>query len=104
MLAYSLLFLLPVLLAGVAIYQTVPERLIPRSEREATVRFLLDRQKFDQAGELLLKYRKCGVPSPVGERFLLGLLLKANRQPEAEFWHGRFISAAPASIPVEKAN
>ena len=99
-----LLFLLPVLLAGVLIYQTVPEKLIPRSEREATVRFLLDRRKFDQAGDLLLKYRKLGVPSPAGERFLIALLLKFNRQQEAEFWYGRFISAAPASMPDEKAN
>jgi hypothetical protein len=99
------LFLLPVLLAGVVIYRTVPEKLITRSEREATVRFLLDRRKFDQAGKLLLKYRKLGVPSPAGERFLIALLLKFNRQQEAAFWYGRFSSAAlPASMPDEKAN
>ena len=85
-----LLFLLPVLLAGIMISRTVPEKLLPRTEREATVRFLLDRNKFDQAGELLLKYRRCGVASPAGERFLIALLIKNNRPQEAVFWYNEF--------------
>lgn len=88
-----ILFLLPVLFAGVVIAKTVPEKLLPRTEREATVRFLLDHNKFDQAGELLLKYRTCGVASPAGERFLIALLVKHGRQQEAIYWYNEFSNA-----------
>lgn len=84
------LYLLPV---GAALYFSfaiVPERLLPRTEREATVRFFLDRKMYDRAGELLLKYRACGVPSPQGERFLLYLLVKDRRPQDAAWWLNRF--------------
>jgi hypothetical protein len=46
-----------------------------------------------KAGELLLKYRRCGVASPAGERFLLGLLVRDGKQTEAIFWYNEFSSA-----------
>lgn len=86
-------FLLPVL-AAIGIWMSVvPERLIPQSEREATVRFFLDRKQYAKAGELLLKYRTCGVASPAGERFLLGLLVRDGKQSEAIFWYNEFSNA-----------
>ena len=86
-------FLLPVL-AAIGIWMSVvPERLIPQSEREATVRFFLDRKQYSKAGELLLKYRTCGVASPAGERFLLGLLVRDGKQSEAIFWYNEFSNA-----------
>ena len=65
---------------------------IPRSEREVTVRFFLDRKMYDRAGELLLKSRSCGVPLPDGERILLYLLVKAQKTQEAVYWHNCFRS------------
>ena len=60
----AFVFLLPVL-AAIGLYLVVtPEKLISQSEREATVRFFPDRKKYSKAGELLLKYRTCGVASP----------------------------------------
>ena len=86
-------FLLPVL-AAIGIWMSVvPERLIPQSEREATVRFFLDRKQYSKAGELLFKYRTCGVASPAGERFLLGLLVRDGKQSEAIFWYNEFSNA-----------
>ena len=86
-------FLLPVLAALIFWVKLTPERLIPQSEREATVRFFLDRKQYDRAGELLLKYRRCGVASLAGERFLIALLLKDARQNEAVYWYREFSSA-----------
>lgn len=88
------LFILPVLAALYFSLTVVPEKLIQRTEREATVRFFLDRKMYDRAGELLLKYRSCGVPSPEGERFLLYLLVKAQKQQDAAYWHDRFRNAS----------
>ena len=86
------LFILPVLAALYFSLTLVPERKIPRSEREVTVRFFLDRKMYDRAGELLLKYRSCGVPLPDGERILLYLLVKAQKTQEAVYWHNCFRS------------
>ena len=86
-------FLLPVLAALIFWVKLTPERLLPQSEREATVRFFLDRKQYDRAGELLLKYRRCGVASLAGERFLIALLLKDARQNEAVYWYREFSSA-----------
>jgi len=85
-------FFLPAAAALGLTAATVPERMIPRSEREATVRFLLDRRRFDQAGELLLRYRKCGVASPQGERLLVVMLLKNGLRGDAAYWHAAFLS------------
>lgn len=86
----SVIFLLPVLAALLIWAKHNPESSLHRSEREATVRFFLDRKMYDRAGELLVKYRKCGVESPVGERFLLGLLVRDGRQQEAGYWYLEF--------------
>jgi hypothetical protein len=86
-------FLLSILTAIGLWMSVVPEGLIPKTEREATVRFFLDRKQYTKAGELLLKYRTCGVASCVGERFLLGLLIKDGRQSEAVYWYNEFSSA-----------
>lgn len=89
----AFVFLLPVLIAiGLRLNMT-PEKLIQKSEREATVRFFLDRKQYAKAGELLLKYRTCGVASPAGERFLLGLLVRDGKQPEAIYWYNEFSNA-----------
>ena len=85
-------FLLPAAASLWLTAATVPERMIPRSEREATVRFLLDRHRFTQAGDLLLRYRECGVASPQGERLLIVMLLKNDRRADAVYWHGAFSS------------
>jgi hypothetical protein len=86
----AFVFLLPVLIAFTLWLDMMPEKLIQKTEREATVRFLLDHNKFDQAGELLLKYRRYGVASPAGERFLIALLVKHGRPQEAIFWYNEF--------------
>ena len=86
-------FLLPVLIAFTLWLDMTPEKLIQKSEREATVRFFLDRKQYTKAGELLLKYRACGVASPAGERFLLGLLVRDGKQSEAIFWYNEFSNA-----------
>ncbi|MBQ9500695.1 MAG: glycosyltransferase family 39 protein [Lentisphaeria bacterium] len=88
----ALFFLPPLASALWLTAATVPEKMIPRSEREATVGFLLDRRRFDQAGELLLRYRKCGVASPQGERLLVRYLLKHDRREDAAYWHEAFLS------------
>ena len=89
----AFVFLLPVLIAFTLWLDMTPEKLIQKSEREATVRFFLDRKQYAKAGELLLKYRTCGVASPPGERFLLGLLVRDGKQTEALFWYNEFSNA-----------
>jgi hypothetical protein len=86
----KMLTIIPVLLAFVLIYFTVPERLLPSSERDATVRLFMDRKDFDKAGSLLLKYRKLGVPSPQGEKVLIYLLVKEGKNQEAMYWYNTF--------------
>ena len=86
----KILTIIPVLLAFALIYFTVPERLLPSSERDATVRFFMDKKDFDKAGNLLLKYRKKGVPSIQGEKVVIYLLVKDGKNEEAMYWHNTF--------------
>ena len=86
----KLLAVVPILLAIGLIYFTIPERLLPSSEKDATVRFFMDKKDFDKAGNLLLKYRTLGIPSIQGEKVLIYLLVKEGKNQDAMYWFNTF--------------